>query len=182
MRSFRNMIPSGRMLARRIDQLRSNLNALGSRLRAAVSDAVGETVGVVVRDAVNHALDQLSGFLPRHDPPPAPSSAWHEEDDHDLWPDDGWENDEPEPCDKAPPADRESNRLAFSVSAGLSVAAWWLRRWTGRLELVSTTVFAVGAGCAVYVAPALATAGMRLIGSAGHLGFLRNTVQSFAAT
>ena len=181
MHSYGNVLaPSARLLARRLDQLRSTLDSLGSRLREAVSAAVGETVGVVVRDTVNHALDHLAGFLPRRDTPPAPSSVWNEEDDSDLWPHEGWEADEPEPCDKAPPAERLPNRLALSVSAGLHAAAWWLRRWTGRLELVSTTVIGVCASCAVYVAPALAAAGLRLIGSADQLGYLRDSVQSLA--
>src|ERR1700733_7132466 len=45
MRSYHNVLkPSGRMLARRLDQLRLTLDSLGTRLRSAVSQAVGETV------------------------------------------------------------------------------------------------------------------------------------------
>jgi hypothetical protein len=68
------------------------------------------------------------------------------------------------------------------MSAGLHVAAWWMRRWTGRLGIVSTAVVGVIASCGVYAAPALFTAGIRMIGSAGQLAFLSDAVQSLSST
>lgn len=182
MLSYRNVLPSGRMLTRRLNQLRSTLDALGSRLRTAVSQAVGETVGVVVRDALNTALDQLAGFPPAPDPPPARSREWYDDDEQDPWPNDGWDDEKPELYERAPPDESRSNQLALSLSAGLAAAAWWWRRWTGRFGLVRTAVVGVLTSCTVYSAPVLATVGLRLIGSAGQVAFLSDAAQAFAAS
>src|SRR5437660_1687095 len=91
---FRNWFtPSGRMLTRRLEQLRTTLDSLGARLRAAVAQAVGETVGVVIRDAVSDALDGITGLLP--EPPPQhtrPPQGWPDDDAQELWEDGGWDD------------------------------------------------------------------------------------------
>src|SRR5438270_353530 len=58
MRSLRSLIdPGGRMLAQYLDRLRDTLDTLGTRVRDAVSSAVGETVAGVVRETVRAVLD-----------------------------------------------------------------------------------------------------------------------------
>jgi phage baseplate assembly protein W len=184
MRSYRNaFVSGGSLLSRRLDQLRSTLDSLGSRLRTAVSQAVGETVGVVVRDAVNSALDRVAGILPEPEPPRASSRSWNEDEEEDLmWSDDGWDEQHPEPSDRAPPDTGSTQRMTLSVTAGLSAAAWWLRRWTGRLALASTTAVGLIAGCTVFAAPMLANAGLRLMGTVGQVNFLSETVRSLNTT
>ena len=101
MRSYRNMmVPSRQLLTRQLDHLRSTLDALGSRLREAVSQAVGETVGVVMRDVVNNTLDRISGSLPDREPVRERQRSWDDQDDDDPWADDGW--DEPKAYHQVP--------------------------------------------------------------------------------
>jgi hypothetical protein len=184
MTSYRSWLdPSGRTLARRLDQLRVTLDNLGSRLRAAVSTAVGETVGVVVRDALNHVLDRMTGYRSASEPLPVRSRTWPEDEEEGIWPDDDWVDHEPELADRTvQPEETQSDRVALCVSAGLSAAAWWLRRWTGRLGVVSTAVVGLIATYTMYSVPALATVGAGLINSAGQLAFLSDSAKSLAST
>src|SRR5205807_1693992 len=101
------------------------------------------------RDAMHNTLDRIAGFLPDRESPPR-SSGWNVDDDEDIWPNDGWERDDPQPRNQPAPAENQPQRLVLSVSAGLSASAWWLRRWTGRLGLVSTAAVGLLASCTAY--------------------------------
>ena len=82
MPSIRDFLdPGGKMLAFRLDQFCSTLECLGAKLRGAIANAIGETIGCIVRDAALHALDEVAqrqtGAGPVRDPStrPAPASV-----------------------------------------------------------------------------------------------------------
>jgi hypothetical protein len=76
-------------LLERLDQLRSSLEVLGGRLRAAVAQALGETLGGVVRDTVLLLLDRLAGSSSSHTPEPTPLAVrgWDEPSGQHNWSD-----------------------------------------------------------------------------------------------
>ena len=183
--------PGGLMLARRLDQLHSSLEALGDRLRRAVAESVAESLGGWIRDAFLSALDRLAGRSSGREPQPRllPQRRWEEprrmaeRDDPDeraFWPDadgPGSEQapyDELERFDEPPPAPAQPSpdRLALSLAAGLQAAAWWLRRAAQRRPLLSVAGVALLVGLAVLAAPLLASSAFRLAASAGQLGAL----------
>jgi hypothetical protein len=179
--------PGGRMLDRRLDQLRSSLDRLAARLRAAVAEAVGESLGGLVGDAVLGALAHLSGHEHDPEPPRPPSRSWYEpggwnEDDWDqsdagLWTDDGGREEEFEPSDEPLAGPMPPQRLALTISAGLQAAAWWLRNSARRRPVLTSVLVALLVGGVAFAAPALAAALLGLAGSAGQLhrlaGWLR---------
>jgi hypothetical protein len=174
--------PGGRMPGRRLDQLRSSLDRLAARLRAAVAEAVGESLGGLVRDAVLGALARLSGH--EHDPePPRPAPrSWYEpggwnEDDRDqsdagLWTDDGGGEEEVGPSDEPLAGPTTPHRLTLTISAGLQAAAWWLRNSARRRPVLTSVLAALLVGGVAFAAPALAAALLGLAGSAGQLHWL----------
>src|SRR5450631_1391044 len=75
MPSFRDFIePGGRILAHRLDQLCATLESLGMQLRGTIVNAIGETIGGIVRDAALRVLDEAAQYLPGHEPGISPSS------------------------------------------------------------------------------------------------------------
>jgi hypothetical protein len=169
--------PGGRMLDRRLDQLYSSLDDLAARLRTAVAQAVGESLGGLVRDAVLSALARLAGNPPDSEPVPTPSRRWYEPGGWDegdterggppLWTDDGGGEGEPEPYDEPEPA--PPHRLALTASAGLQAAAWCLRSCARRRPVLTSVLAALLVGVVAYAAPALATAFLGLAGTTGPL-------------
>ena len=47
--------PGGGMLARRLEELCSTLENLAARLHGTIANAIGETIGGIVRDTALHA-------------------------------------------------------------------------------------------------------------------------------
>ena len=183
--------PGGLMLARRLDQLHSSLEALGDRLRRAVAESVAESLGGWIRDAFLSALDRLAGRSSGREPQPRllPQRRWEEprrmaeRDDPDeraFWPDSDPSDVQPElddetaPCDDQPAsvAPPSSDHLVFSLAAGLQAAAWWLRRAARRRPLLSVAGVALLVGLAALAAPLLTSSAFRLAASAGQLGAL----------
>jgi hypothetical protein len=75
MPSFRDfMEPAGKILAHRLDQLCATLESLGMQLRGTIVNAIGETIGGIVRDAALRVLDEAASYLPGHEPGFSPSS------------------------------------------------------------------------------------------------------------
>jgi hypothetical protein len=158
MPSIRDFIdPGGRMLARRLDQLCATLENLGARLRGTIANAIGETIGCIVRDTALRVLDEVSHYLPasgsfrsplRDDEPDMWDRQQHE-DERGYW-DDGDVQWEPAPEENSISAAPE--RLPTALSAGLQAASWWLQRWSGHTRTIST--MAVG----------LITAGIAFLG------------------
>jgi hypothetical protein len=166
---------SGRLLARRLQQLQSKLQILIHEVRATVARLVSETLGTAVRDAVEQAIDQVSDYLPQ--PSCYPSSyarpEWHDRPDRrdDRQETDPW-FEEP---DRRAPVQSEADplvvspvpgRLSIALTAGVHAANWWRRRWPGPGGLFTTVPVALFAGGAAYVVPALALLGLRLAGCA----------------
>lgn len=194
MTSFRDWLdPGGRMLARRVEQLRESLESLAGRLRESVAHAVGTTLGSVVRDTLLRVLENLTDYLPVSRPTPSwPSrrlrasfaGAGAEDEEgasDDFWPDDMDELQRNEPAESAPPPRSGKARLAVSLAAGLQVA-WALRRCLGRRGWLALLGVGLLAGCAAYAAPALATAGLGLLGSASQLGVLADSLRALGLT
>jgi hypothetical protein len=179
------------MLARRLDQLHSSLEALGDRLRRTVAEAVAESMAGWIRDAFLSVLDRLGGRSSGCEPQPRllPQRRWDEprrmaerddQDERAFWPDAdglGYEQepyDELERFDEPPPAAAQpsSDHLVLSLAAGLQAAAWWLRRAARRRPLLSVAGIALLVGLAVLAAPLLTSSAFRLAASAGQLGAL----------
>ena len=146
------MEPGRKILAHRLDQLCLTLECLGTQLRGTIVNAIGETIGGIVRDTALHVLDEAVQYLPGHEPGFAPSSRTapnplarenFEPQERDYWADDDEDRYEPDPEDPPTPAPPE--RLPSALSAGLQVASWWLRRWSGRGRTLTT--LAVGVLC-----------------------------------
>jgi hypothetical protein len=164
------------MLDRRLDQLCFSLDDLAARLRAAVAQAVGESLGGLVRDAVLSALARLAGHRPDPEPSPSSSRRWDEpggwEGDGSgrggpaLWSDDGGRDQEPETYGE-PGAAPPPHRLALTASAGLQAAAWWLRSCARQRPVLTSVLAALLVGAVAFATPALATAFLGLGGSTG---------------
>ena len=178
--------PGGRMLDRRLDQLCSSLDDLGARLRTTVAQAVGESLGGLVRDAVLSALARLSGRPADSEPAPPPARRWYEPGGWEggdaerggpaLWADDGGRDEEPEPYDEPEPAP-PPRRLALTASAGLQAAAWWLRSCARRRPVLTSVLAALLVGVVAFAAPALATTFLGLAGSTGPLNWLAGSLR-----
>jgi hypothetical protein len=181
----------GRIVSRRLDQLRATLDALKTRLRATVAGTVGETIGEVVRDVLFHVLEKLPPRLP---PPRSPTyragDGWEErrtphddpyrdDDDGGYWQDEPFEE-ELQPL--TPSAARQVLPLQVqaALSAGFYAAAWWLQRWQGRWRTLTTLVIGLLATGAAYVGGPLAV-GMNLAASVTQLGWLADAVSSDAS-
>jgi hypothetical protein len=146
MPSIRDFIdPGGRMLAHRLDQFCSTLECLGEKLRSTIANAIGETIGCIVRDAALHALDEVAQRQtdaetvrgPFSRPGPLSVAQPHlDRNEPDYWADKEQERFEPYEVNQPTPAPTE--RLPAALSAGLQTASWWLRRWSGRGRTLTT--------------------------------------------
>ena len=160
-----------RLLARRLDQLGSTLESVRLRLRRTIANAIGETIGALVHDAAWGFLNacEPNSFDSRQGPRYLHENFEAEEyesDGPDYWIEDQ-EDDAISPvneCSTAP------DRLPPALSAGLQMAAWWLRFCSngGRLW----TTFAVGlfATSLAFLGGPVAIALLHVIGSASHFG------------
>ena len=188
MRSYNDWLdPGGGRLSNRLDQLRDSLESLNRRLRITVAEAIGETLGGLVHDAVFRVLDRLTSTELDPEPPRRSSPSWdqprrYDEEEDDLressrWPDQDADGEETERLNEASAPHHSSRRLALTLSAGLQAAAWWLRSWMGRRSVVTTIAAGLLAGCVAVAAPTLATAALSLAGSVGQLGLLNGVLQ-----
>ena len=155
MLSIRDFIdPGGKMLAHRLDQLCMTLEGLGTRLRGSIANAIGETIGGIVRDTALRVLDEatrrLSGneaFSPTwsRTAPNTLAGEYFEPEERDFWtgdPEDRYESDLEDS-----PTPMPQQRLPTALSAGLQAASWWLRRWSGQGQTLTTLavgLFATG--------------------------------------
>jgi hypothetical protein len=170
MHSIRDFIdPGGRMLARRLEQLCSTLEDLGARLRGTIANAIGETLGGIVRDTAQRVLDDVSRSGTRSGPLRQPlSRRWNEPlygdayDQRHYWPDD----DEVERDEESPATPPAPERLPTALSAGLQAASLWLRRWSGPTRLVTTLAVGFVAASVAYVGGPLAVVVLHLAGLA----------------
>jgi hypothetical protein len=187
MRSYNDWLdPGGGRLSNRLDQLRDSLESLNRRLRITVAEAIGETLGGLVHDAVFRVLDQLTRSDADADPTRRTSPGWdpsrtyYEEDElqqtaHWREYDPEGEESERQLEDAAPQV--SSRRLALTLSAGLQAAAWWLRSCINRRSVMTTIAVGLLAGCVAVAAPTLATAALSVAGSIGQLGLLNGVLQ-----
>jgi hypothetical protein len=177
MSSLRDYIgPGGRMLARRLDHLCSTLESLGVRLRDTIADAMGETIGSIIRDTALHVLDNVTHHLPVHAPLPHPGARIGREalDDRGYWPD--YEEDVPERGDENQPVEPASERLPAALSAGLQAASWWLKRWTGQGRLWSAFFAGIVATGVAYAGGPITTLLLSLANSVTQLTSLAEAV------
>src|SRR5215207_3228471 len=187
MTSLRHWLgPGARLLADYLEQLRESLEALAERLRASIAHAIGTAVGGLARDALRYALDELVAPGPGRTRalasarlPSSGGGAYRPSEDFDertgqdgFWPEEvQMEEVSASALHQPSPQVRSAQRLAVSVVAGLQ-AAWTCRRSFGRSSLLALLAVGLVVGCAAYAAPAVATAGLVLAGSAGQLGLL----------
>jgi hypothetical protein len=163
---------AAQVLSGHIDRLRYTLGALGERLRASISQAIGGTVAGAVQDAVYLLLEAP-------DEPPSPSSrdrslrpAWRGPEDEE-WP---WYEDRDDQDDDAPreainasaaaeaPAGR--GRWGAALAVGCQAAAWWLRREAGRFAGLKAVGVGLLSALTAYVAGPVVVAGVCLAHSA----------------
>jgi len=168
----------------RLDQLRDGLLDITIKLRSAVANAVGQSLGTVVRDTVLRVLHALQDPVPE-------SNHWNakdrrgdpfiddEESGHDLWRgerDNGrYRHDQD--YEEDPEEKPESTRLTVAVCAALEATSA-ARRFLGKQTILTLLGVGLAAGCMAYWTPALAIASIGLVTSASHLSFVRRTVNS----
>jgi hypothetical protein len=175
MRTIRELVlASSRFLARRLEQLQAKLQMLIAQVRDTVVQLVSESLGGAVRDAVEHAIDQVTDYLPRPrcEPRWNSSRAWDDprarDGEYSDQPDPWFEEPEGAP-DGAPEAEQRTSRplprrLSVAVATGVHVGAWWRQYWPGVSGALTTVPVALLAGSAAYAVPALALVGLRLAG------------------
>jgi hypothetical protein len=177
MRKLRSLIdPGGRSLIYHLDRLRQTLDALTTRLRAAVAEAVSQAAAGVVRDTIQGMLaDPAVRERPRYRADYGPRrNSWDDYDGpgpyghdperpyrHDpdrpygyretRYDDDDDVYDSPSP--RRPPTNPESRNLTPSrwsqaLAAGLRAAAWWLQDRTG----MTACLVALGIGSSASLA------------------------------
>jgi hypothetical protein len=184
MPSIRDFIdPGGRMLARRLDQLCLTLEGLGTRLRATIANAIGETIGGLVRDTALRVLDETTQCLPAFQPMLSPLSRTAPNtlapegfgpEERDYWMDAADAHSEPGLED--PPVPTLSERLPTALSAGLQAASWWLRRWSGRGRTLTTLAVGVLATGLAFVGGPLVVAVLGLAGTATQFNSLADAI------
>ena len=188
MRSIRDRIePGGTLLGRRLDQLRDALGDISLRLRSAVANAIGQSLGTVVRDTVLRVLSALQEPLSvsntTHKPwqdPFLDDEERTKDEESGLWSEDGEEDQGWESRDEKPVGEHSNPaRLTVAVCVGMEavVAA---RRFLGKNTLLSLLGIGLATGCVAYIAPTVAVAGLGLISSANHLGIVRKTLRTFS--
>jgi hypothetical protein len=151
-----------------IDRLRDTLGALGERLCAAISQAIGGTVAGAVQDAV-YLLLEAPDEPPSYDRSVRPT--WRRSEDGDwAWDEDPDDHEPPREATNASvttPASDGRGRWGAALAVGCQAVAWWLRREVGRFAALK----AVGVG----LVSALTAAARR--GSAGAGGERERTKQ-----
>ena len=188
MRSIRDRIETGgSLLGRRLDQLRDALGDISLRLRSAIANAIGQSLGTVVRDTVLRVLSALQE--PLHAPTTTTHRQWrdsfldddertqHEEDG--LWDDDQEQYQGRRAHDEKPVSEANPARLTVAVCVGLEAVSV-ARRFLGKNTLLSLLGIGLATGCIAYMAPTVAIAGLGLISSANHLGIVRKTLRAFS--
>jgi hypothetical protein len=148
--------------ADRLRDLGHHFRELADRVREAVADAVGETLGRLARDAARRWLGRRQ--------PGSPAHGRDRYDDRsppnrDPWDDDPWEENEPErskvPADIPATGDRIEPKIGRVLVTGLVWAGgWWLRRKYRTIAAVAAAVVAVAtAAWPTTSSPALDTLG-----------------------
>jgi len=167
-------------LQHRLDQLRDSLRDITIKLRSAVANAVGQSLGTVVRDTVLRVLHALQDPVPE-------TNRWNprdrrgdpfiddEESGHDLWRSErGYERDYHDEEDQS---QSEPTRLTVAVCAALEATSA-ARKFLGKQTILTLLGFGLAAGCMAYWTPTLTVASLGLMTSASHLSFVRRTVSS----
>jgi len=171
-------------LHQRLDQLSGTLRDLTIKLRSAVANAVGQSLGTVVRDTVLRVLHALQDPVPE-------TNHWNpkdrrgdpfiddEESGHDLW---RGERDygryrHDQEYDEQEQEQPEPTRLTVAVCAALEATSA-ARRFLGKQTILTLLGVGLAAGCMAYWTPTLAIASIGLVTSASHLSFVRRTVHS----
>jgi hypothetical protein len=184
MPSIRDFIdPGGKLLARRLDQLCSTLEGLGSRLRGTIANAIGETFGGIVRDAALRVLDEASQRLHEYEPivsplsRPMPDPLPRERFDTEqpgYWSD--YDDDQNESGLEDPPTLTPPERMPTAVSAGLQAASWWLRRWSGQGRTLTTLAVGLFATGLAFLGGPLVVAVLGLAGAATQFNSLADAI------
>jgi hypothetical protein len=187
MHNIRDVIdPSGRLLARRLDQLCSALECLSVRLRGTIVDVIGDSIGGFVRDAALGALDHVTQS--RSDPSHKPSFPRRERAE-EAYPEDVedgyWYDEDAPPAAYADPqplsAPTPPERLPTALSAGLQAASFWLRRWTGKRRALSTCAIGMMATLFAFVGGPLALVLLDLAASASQFNALPDALHDGAS-
>jgi hypothetical protein len=189
-----------RQLARQLERLQQTLTSLGQTLRERIAQAVGQSLGGIVRDAVHAALEEIHGG-PRYCLPPPdvprpfhsdglfsradrprgrfPEDRFADEDDfreerldeaEDRWS----EAEPPEPPESPRPVPRWRSLLATV----LQTVAWWLRRGFGNPILTAAAISVIGGG--LLLGSPLLVSGLGIARSAAEMVSLVHSTSSGA--
>jgi hypothetical protein len=182
MHMIRDVIdPGGRLLTRRLDQLCSTLESLTVRLRSTIANVIGDSIGGFVRDAAMGVLDNVTQCLSE----PVPASQARPVRPYDGYRPDGddgsyWYDDEEQarsggvpPSESTPP---QPERLPTALSAGLQMASFWLRRWSGRSRALTTCAVGLVATGFAFLGGPLAIALLDLAASASQFNSLPDSI------
>jgi hypothetical protein len=179
--------PGGRMLARRLDELCSTLEGLATRLHGTIANAIGETIGGLVRDTTLRVLSEVTRFLPNPalDPSPLIQDKRDPLGPQDYAPDErGYWGDEAEfePHVEKRSAPPKSDRLPTALSAGLQAASWWLQRCRCQCRVMTTFAVGLAAAGIAYIGGPLAVVVLGLAGTATQFTTLAEAIDAGAST
>ena len=177
--------PGGKLLVRRLDQLCSTLESLSERLRATVANVICDSFGGFVRDAALSVLDKVTQCISEPAPasPTRPTHAYdvhHQDDEGGYWYDD--EAPALEPERQPSPAPPQPERCPPAVSAGLQMASFWLRRWSGRDRALTTCAAGIITTFLAFIGGPIAVALFDLAASASQVNALPNAIDKTAST
>ena len=190
MSSFRRILSSGvQRLAERLGELGDMLATIKDRLHDAVADALSRSVSAVAREAVLYVVEHLSDVVPIGRVPMSGGQRWRNAADDVRRLDDGyhdhrqeWHEDEDDEHDFDRPitgtASKRITPLFVGVSAMLQAASWLLPRCPGKRGFVTAGVLSILAGCAAFISPTFAIAGLGLAHSASRHGLMSDLLRS----
>jgi hypothetical protein len=175
-----------------MNRLSETLEHFSVRLREAISSAVGETVGSVIRETIHAMLTQEPSFTTassRYDNSfRRPQPLWSRQDypDDEPWFDDPDDYPPEEYEDVSPTAQADnsssSSRLPRAIAIGFHTTLCWLQRRVSRYPVLTAVSVGLLTAFAVYAGGPLAAAAVGLAGSAFNLLSLAEMVQSGADT
>jgi hypothetical protein len=183
--------PGRRLVARHLRRLSHTLETFGTRLREAVSSAVGETVCAIVRETM-HALlaDQQTlpgragqSAQPAYNAPPL--WARQEGGEDEPWfddPDSYLTEEHDTPPDPRTQHPAGPPRWPQALAIGLHTTLGWLRQRVGRYPVLTALAVGFLTALATYLGGPMAAAVVGLAGSACNLLSLTETMHTSADT
>ena len=166
-------------LTDRVRQLNDNLQRLAVRLKDAIAAAIGRAVAEAVKDGVNGLLGGDEADRSRDDFGDYRSRRQGWEADNQQHEDDPWRDDDEELPIPPRPVRSTNSRWKEAVRAAMQTGLWWLRQQPTKRPILTTTLVALAAGSAAFIAGPTLVACVGVVASV--VGLLMTTDSATAA-